>query len=216
MGVIRFQGYEIETRRKKGCRRLILRAPRDGGPFTLTVPWGAGQQDIARFLTAHLGWLAEHAAPAAWTPRYEAGERHWVLGLLLTLGAEGVPTGVAFLNWRQRRLEELVRKSLPLMAARVGRQPASVSFRDMRTRWGSCTPGRGTIRLSTRLGCVPEECVLCVLCHELCHLLEANHSPAFYRELSRVCPDWPALQQHLKKAGFDPLPPLPQPGEDGA
>ena len=56
---------------------------------------------------------------------------------------------------------------------------------DMRTRWGSCTPGNGTIRISSRLAPFPAWVLDYVLVHELAHLDVAEHSPAFWRLVAR-------------------------------
>jgi predicted metal-dependent hydrolase len=62
--------------------------------------------------------------------------------------------------------------------------PTSVRWVDnMASRWGSCTVGDGTIRLSRRLEGMPEYVVDYVLLHELVHLLVPSHGPAFWREL---------------------------------
>ena len=52
-------------------------------------------------------------------------------------------------------------------------------------RWGSCTPADGAIRLSERLRGMPEWVVDYVLVHELAHLLESGHTPAFWRLVER-------------------------------
>ena len=49
------------------------------------------------------------------------------------------------------------------------------------SRWGSCTPVDGTIRLSDRLATMPGWVVDYVLVHELAHLIEIGHGPRFYR-----------------------------------
>lgn len=67
-------------------------------------------------------------------------------------------------------------------------RPASVRWvSNQNTRWGSCTPRDGTIRISTRLRGVPGWVLDYVLVHELAHLLEAGHSPRFW-ELLRAYP----------------------------
>ena len=64
-------------------------------------------------------------------------------------------------------------------------RPTSVRWvTNQRTRWGSCTPSEGTIRLSTRLQGMPGYVVDYVLLHELAHLLESGHGPAFWDLLS--------------------------------
>jgi predicted metal-dependent hydrolase len=51
---------------------------------------------------------------------------------------------------------------------------------NQRQRWGSCTPQDGTIRISSRVQGYPGWVVDAVIVHELAHLVEANHSPAFH------------------------------------
>jgi len=66
----------------------------------------------------------------------------------------------------------------------------------MRTQWGSCSPA-GELLLNPHLVKAPRPCVDYVLAHELCHLKEHNHSPAFYRALSALMPDWLARKEEL-------------------
>ncbi len=76
----------------------------------------------------------------------------------------------------QRRATELSRQYL---AGRA--QPTSVRWvTNQRTRWGSCTPTEGTIRLSDQLRDMPAWVRDYVLLHELAHLLEPGHGPSFW------------------------------------
>lgn len=52
-------------------------------------------------------------------------------------------------------------------------------------RYGSCTPATGTIRISERVAAMPPWVLDYVLVHELAHLIEANHAPAFWKLVSR-------------------------------
>jgi predicted metal-dependent hydrolase len=53
------------------------------------------------------------------------------------------------------------------------------------SRWGSCTPSDRTIRLSTRLQGMPTWVIDYVLVHELAHLIESGHTPAFWSWVDR-------------------------------
>ncbi|GAA4090260.1 M48 family metallopeptidase [Actinomadura miaoliensis] len=76
----------------------------------------------------------------------------------------------------QTRARELSRRYL---GGRV--EPVSVRWvGNQRTRWGSCTPDDGTIRLSTRLRGMPGWVVDYVLVHELAHLIVPGHGPGFW------------------------------------
>ena len=72
------------------------------------------------------------------------------------------------------------------LAQRYGLQPpVSVTWAEQNDRWASCTSARGTIRISTRLARVPTWVLDAVIVHELAHLHEPNHSPAFWELANR-------------------------------
>lgn len=77
-----------------------------------------------------------------------------------------------------------------------------ITVRDMRSRWGSCTPSKGTIRISSRLIHYPEECLQYVLLHEYAHLLQANHSRAFYKIVQTYMPDYKEREKLLKGKSY--------------
>ena len=65
-------------------------------------------------------------------------------------------------------------------------RPSSVTWSSrQRSRWGSCTPLDGTIRISDRLKDMPEDVLDYVLVHELAHLFEDGHTPAFWALVGR-------------------------------
>jgi len=76
---------------------------------------------------------------------------------------------------------------------------SSVSVRNQRTRWGSCSPS-GRISLNWRLVQVPPEVRDYVLLHELTHLRHLDHSPRFWRELARVCPHHAEARRWLRSS----------------
>lgn len=72
-----------------------------------------------------------------------------------------------------------------------------ISVRKMSRRWGSCTKA-GNITLNLELIRTPIHCIDYVITHELCHLKFHDHSPRFYRTLSRVLPDWERRKERLE------------------
>lgn len=106
----------------------------------------------------------------------KAEEEQWVATILERLAERERrrrPSDTALLA----RAQELSRRYLDGRA-----QPVSVRWVDnQRTRWGSCTPDDGTIRLSTRLRGMPSWVVDYVLVHELAHLLVPGHNAAFWK-----------------------------------
>jgi predicted metal-dependent hydrolase len=108
----------------------------------------------------------------------EAEELRWVTVMLDKLAAQE----------RKRSLGdgELTERAERLSAQYFeGRaRPASVRWvTNQNTRWGSCTPAEGSIRLSHRLQGMPEYVLDYVLVHELAHLLVPGHGPRFWRLL---------------------------------
>ncbi len=76
---------------------------------------------------------------------------------------------------------DLLRRFLPDFHER----PSSITWRNMRERWGSCTTGDGTIRISLRLNGAPEYVIACVVFHELIHLRIPGHGTDFQEFLDR-------------------------------
>jgi len=72
-----------------------------------------------------------------------------------------------------------------------------LTIRKMRARWGSCSKS-GRILLNVELVRAPVECIDYVITHELCHLKVPDHSPKFYRLLSRFISDWDRRKRRLE------------------
>lgn len=83
-----------------------------------------------------------------------------------------------------RALPDMVER----MEARIGVHATRWSVRVMKTRWGSCTPKTGAIRINARLAAYPPECLEFVVAHELVHLLEPSHNTRFHALLDEFCP----------------------------
>ena len=71
--------------------------------------------------------------------------------------------------------------------------------RKMKSQWGNCRKERGIITLNAYLYGMPTECIELVAAHELSHMVEANHSSAFYAVLAKAMPDWKIHDAELKR-----------------
>ncbi|WP_155326406.1 M48 family metallopeptidase, partial [Alkalilacustris brevis] len=85
-------------------------------------------------------------------------------------------------------------------AHRLGRQYGRISLRDVRSRWGSCSSA-GNLMFSWRLVMAPPEVLAYVAAHEVAHLAEMNHSPAFWAQVTRLMPGWRDQRAWLRENG---------------
>lgn len=80
--------------------------------------------------------------------------------------------------------------------------PVSISWvANQNSRWGSCTPADGKIRISNRIQGMPQFVIDAVLLHELIHLIVADHSPKFYEYLNKF-PDYKLAKEYLAGYSF--------------
>jgi predicted metal-dependent hydrolase len=99
------------------------------------------------------------------------------------------------LAWFQQRCDHF--------APPMGVRPERIALSSATTRWGSATRrktgGPGSIRLSWRLMFFRPELIDYVIVHELAHLHEMNHGPAFWAWVESVLPDWRQRQAELRQ-----------------
>ncbi|HMQ50771.1 MAG TPA: M48 family metallopeptidase [Anaerolineae bacterium] len=116
-------------------------------------------------------------------------------------------------RWEKRQVKnELDDKALQGRAQELNRQYFDGQLKWKSIRWvtnqdkrfGSCTPGQGTIRLSHRLATMPAFVRDYVIVHELAHLIEANHSPKFWKLVNRY-PKTERARGYLMAVGLENL-----------
>lgn len=98
------------------------------------------------------------------------------------------------------RFQEKVKRYAPV----VGVKPEGVSVKTFKSRWGSCTT-KGELQFHWKVIMAPHRIVDYVVVHELCHLLHHDHSPAFWKSVERIVPDYLECKTWLKEfgAGFE-------------
>lgn len=185
-------------------------------PAGLPAEWVA-QQVLKRadWILKHQATFAARPAPAP-TRHFDAGSVHYYQGQPLRLRFMAAPrpdvavvgedllvyspsplstaqTEALLLAWYARQASQHFAESLVRVwprFAEFGLLRPTLVVRQMRTRWGSCTPRSARIRLSPELVRARPECLDYVLLHECCHLLVCDHSKAFYDLQTRLMPDW--------------------------
>lgn len=92
-------------------------------------------------------------------------------------------------------IHSLILKWEPIMGVKVER----FFVRQMKTRWGSCSPAARSIRLNTDLAKKPPECLEYIIVHEMTHLLEPTHNNRFVSLMDHFLPKWRFYKDELNK-----------------
>ena len=103
----------------------------------------------------------------------------------------------ALQRFYKREGEALMAPKVEAYAARLSRPVRKVIIRDQKRRWGSCASD-ATIRLNWRLMGFPEELIDYVCAHEAAHLVQPNHSPAYWRVVESLMPDWQERRNRMR------------------
>lgn len=219
MSVHRLNGnppIDVTIRRSARARRLSLRVSRLDGRVTLTIPQRSAMREGIAFLETREIWLRQNLVKLAPVVRVHAGGTVPFQGGALPVVAGQVKRTVlrdgalhvadeataaakarAFLKLRAR--DELAAAS-DHYAGLLGRSYARLSIRDTRSRWGSCSSD-GVLMYSWRLIMAPPEILHYVAAHEAAHLVEMNHSQAFWDVVARIYPDYALHRDWLRKNG---------------
>jgi len=221
----------ITVRISGRAKRVGLRLDPAGERAVLTVPWGAPLDRAVRFAQDQAGWLAWNLAKQPKRIVFEDGAvipmlgreirlRHrpdqrrgvWLQGGEPDNDANPLPelcvSGEAdhmarrVTDWLKRRAREEISPRARAHARTLDRRVAKISIRDTTSRWGSCS-SRGGLSFSWRLVLAPEEVLDYVSAHEAAHLVEMNHSPAFWRLVGQLVGDWEPQRRWLKRHGAE-------------
>lgn len=103
-------------------------------------------------------------------------------------------------SWYRRLARGLIESRVAHWSPRVGHAPSSISIRDTRSRWGSCSSSGG-LSFCWRIVMAPPRVVDYLVVHELCHLEHQDHSPEFWSLVESHLPDQEALRRWLRDHG---------------
>ena len=223
---LQLSDLEFEVRRS--TRRLTLGLTVDRtGALVAHVPTETSTEELSCWIQGKLLWvhrklaLKEEATSKARGPEYVSGETFCYLGrryrlklvtrqkqpLLFdgtrfTLRLDARPAEAHFRNWYISTGANWLRHRTGMLSSRTASIPRRVEVRDLGFRWGSC--GRnGVLYFNWKVLQLPVRLLDYVIAHELVHLKEGNHGPAFSAALSRAMPNWQerknALAQQAKE-----------------
>lgn len=199
---------EVHLKRSAKARRFSLRVSRLDGRVTLSLPLRAREAEALEFLRGQEGWLRAtlRGMPDALVQGVAIGSVISVEGRALTLAqgsgravrVEGdlllVPgdpgqAGVRVAAWLRVLARDRLARASGHYAGLLGRRYTRLTLRDTRSRWGSCSP-TGALMYSWRLIMAPPAVLDYVAAHEAAHLVEMNHSAAYWAVVSSIYPGW--------------------------
>jgi predicted metal-dependent hydrolase len=215
----------FEVRRSARRRSMQITVDR-GGELILTAPDTCSAEKLARFVHEKRFWiytkLAEKEAlmPAAPRRRFVSGAGFPYLGRsyrLLLVDVQQAPVKLEqgrfkmrrsaaregrehMIRWYTERAQPWLARRVERFRGRVGVGPPTVTVQDLGYRWGSCGKG-AKLYFHWRAILLPPPIVEYLVVHELVHLLEPHHSPAFWTRVERVMPDFASRKQWLAERG---------------
>lgn len=211
----------VKVTRSRQAKRLILRVDKTSGAVKLTVPAYASNKSAEKFLASNVGWLQSELAALEPLQIIEDSSILPFLGEELRVqftgqsprtvqvGDDIIEVGgpvdlapIRLEKWLKAEARKVLTERVEFHADTLGTAFKRISIGDMKSRWGSCSSS-GTLRFSWRLVMAPFEVMDYVAAHEVAHLLEMNHSDAFWAHVGRCIPDYKLRRRWLKTTGND-------------
>jgi predicted metal-dependent hydrolase len=211
---------DLAIRVNPRARRISLKLDPAEGRVVLVLPTARARRRGLEFAHGHADWILAELAKLSPRIAFEDGARIPYLDRPHTIrhvGGRGIVerhsgeirvagapehTRRRVTDWLRREARRLVTAGALAKAEAIGLRPGRVSVRDPRTRWGSCAAS-GALSFSWRLVLAPESVLDYVVAHEVAHLKEAHHGPAFWALVDRLHTDVGTARAWLKGNGAD-------------
>jgi predicted metal-dependent hydrolase len=221
--------YSI-ARRPRVTKRLHMELDEDGG-LVVVAPARWSKRFIRATLSQNITRVERFLVRARQRPleslKYTAGELHYYLGTgypLIIHTYTGRKTTVTFTgneilvntnkpeadhvrttlqHWYAQQAFVVFDERLQIVASKAlwaKDRSIPLKLRRMKRTWGNCS-SKGVIKLNTHLIKAPLPILDSVIAHELCHLVEMNHSRAFYQLLEDLNPAWRQDRTQLRSEG---------------
>ena len=104
-------------------------------------------------------------------------------------------------EWYKKQATEYIVNRVAYYVPMISGEPEGVTMENRKGRWGSCSSTR-ELTFNRRLILAPSEIIDYVVVHELCHLKHMDHSPAFWKAVEAVLPDYKKRREWLKNNGI--------------
>ena len=210
--------FDIKIIKSPLAKRLTLRIDEKNRRAVLTIPKYCSRKRALSFLRQHRDWITNMLARLPQPKYFTNGAEFEFFGVKYTVQhienqrggklANNVLTIGGKLEFLHRRVSDFLKqqtlKRLSAMsvdkAKTLGCRITSVSIKDTKSRWGSCST-LGNINYNWRISMAPLNVINYLVCHEISHLKHPNHSPEFWQTVAMLCPDYEQSRHWLKVRG---------------
>lgn len=171
---------DFDLRVSRRARHLRLSVSSDGS-VAVTLPQRLPEFWVERFLRENSQWL-------------QSKLRH-IQSLPPPLALKGSSAEYAKYKERARVLAE---NRIEFFNQTYGFQYNRIFIRNQGTRWGSCSRNKN-LNFNYKVALLPPKVADYIFVHELCHLVEMNHSRKFWAQVERTIPHWKELRRELRR-----------------
>ena len=214
----KFCGFPLKVVKSSRAKRLSLRIDEKLHLPILTLPKRCSIAKAKEFLSLHHDWVINMLGRLPAKQTFQSGSTFSFFGQPCQI--EHCPQNryTAFANnvlqvsgeaeflhrrttdfLKKQTLEKITALSMQV-AAQLNVKIASVTLKDTKSRWGSCS-SLGNINYNWRICLAPLDVIEYLVCHEVSHLKHANHSADFWQCVEKICPHYQASRLWLKKHG---------------
>ena len=176
--------YTLKVNNKAQGLRLIIKA---GGICVVTTPKYMPQFIINKFLSSKSEWLIEKID---YLSKFKPVERK-----------NKKRERKEYLKYKDQALI-LVKNRLAYFNQYYNFKWNDITIKNQKTRWGSCSR-LGNLNFNYKIALLSEDQADYIVVHELCHLLEFNHSKNFWALVAKTIPKHQTIRRSLKRSGLD-------------
>jgi predicted metal-dependent hydrolase len=213
---------------RKDVKNVHLSVYPPDGRVTLVAPIATRLEVVRAYAISRLGWIRQQQeklkSQARETPRqfvereshYLWGRRHLLsvthqdvkpfvsidhkrITLTVRPGSDSEKRAGVIHDWHKSLLHEAVPQIIDKWQRKLKVKVKGYFLQRMKTKWGSCNPQAGSIRINTELAKKPKDLLEYVIVHEMVHLLEPKHSERFIAILQKHYPSWREARAELNE-----------------
>jgi len=212
----------LVARVNRRAKRLILKVDPTAGEIHVTAPSRRALPEAIAFARKRSAWIATQLDESLLARPFASGDyallrgqRHLIVhapetrrpvriadapALRLIVGGESAHLNRRIVDWMKREARKDISAAVAHYSEALGVKRRSISIRDTRSRWGSCSSD-GAMSFSWRLIMAPPAVLNYVAAHECVHLIHMDHSPAFWRRVKSLGVDARHGEDWLDKNG---------------